>query len=192
MIGLQLAKKIGLTLEQCRSTFEPIACDATLSSIEELINGAFDGRDATMIIWQIHKISWCRVSGGRIVANEELNAAHWLELRAFNADEEIHLKRAGNKFNGRHAVDELGEGTYFADSFSRFWGEAAPSCDGCVRLVDRQRKLEMLLPVEECGAAWYGLLTRNYIGSDKATGLSGYADYRFVAIEPAEGGIDVG
>ena len=192
MRGLQLAKKIGLTLEQCCSTFEPITCDASLSSVEELINGKFDGRDATMIIWQIHKINWCKVLDGKLVSTEELNADYWLELRAFNADEEIHLKRSGNKFNGRYVADEIGDGTYFVDSFSRFWGEFDGESDGYVRLKDAQRKLEMNIPVEHVGAAWYGLLTRNYIGGDRATGLSGYADYRFVAIEPAEGGADIG
>ena len=39
---------------------------------------------------------------------------------------------------------------------------------------------------------WYGLLTRNYISSDKRTGFSGFSDYRFVAIEPAEEGADIG
>lgn len=192
MTGLQSAKKIGLTLEQCHSMVEPIACDASPQSIKNLIGKIFGGRDALMIIWQIHKITWCKIIGGRLVSTEALNPINWLELRAFNRDEEIHLKRAGDIFKGRHVLDELGDGTYFADSFSRLWGEAVDSTDGFVRLLDSRRKLEMTIPIEPRGVKWYGLLTRNYIASDPSTGLSGYADYRFVAIEPAEEGADIG
>ena len=192
MRGLQLAKQIGLTLDRCKTAFEPINCDGSLQSVEALIKDKFGARDASMIIWQIHKLSWCRVLDGRIDSTEELNVDHWLEFRVFNADEEIHAKRSTNGFNGRYAVDGRGADNDFVDSFSRLWGEKVSASDGCVRLKDAQRKLEMNVPVDDDSAAWYGLLTRNYVGSDKASGLSGYVDYRFVAIEPAEGGADIG
>ena len=46
----------------------------------------------------------------------------------------------------------------------------------------------MMIPSDDKGKKFYGLTTRNYIDSDKATGLSGYVDYRFVALESAQDG----
>ena len=158
-----------------------------MSAIERLIQSKAI-EDGAAVIWQVHRIDWCKLVGGRLVSSTELTPEHWLEFRIFNRDEEIHAKRFGNEFVGRYACDELGEGTYFADSFSRFWGERVDSSDGFVKLLDRKRKLCMEIPCEIDGAAWYGLLTRNYIDSDPATGLSGYVDYRFVSIEPAKEG----
>ena len=182
-----MARRVGLTREQCRHTSEPIACDVSLSAIERLIQSKAI-EDGAAVIWQVHRIDWCKLVGGRLVSSAELTPENRLEFRIFNRDEEIHAKRFGNEFVGRYAKDELGEDTYFADSFSRFWGERVDSSDGFVKLLDRKRKLCMEIPCEIDGAAWYGLLTRNYIDSDAATGLSGYVDYRFVSIEPAKEG----
>ena len=110
----------------------------------------------------------------------------------FNDTEELHLKRIENKFIGRYVADIEGKGNFYTDSFSRFWGENSGEVEGYIKLLDRQRKLYMEIPCTENNSKWYGLLTRNYIESDKLTGLSGYSDYRFVAIEPAEEGANIG
>ena len=191
MRGIQLAERIGLELKQCKSSIERVDCDISLPSVEALFASKLH-EPSTMIVWQIHRLDWCRVLEGRIVSTEELNVEAWLELRAFNADEEIHLKRAGDRFVGRYVVDELGDENYFVDSFARLWGERVGASDGYVRLKDASRKLEMNVPCDAGDADWYGLLTRNYIGSDRETGLSGYVDYRFVSIESAKGGADRG
>ncbi len=93
------------------------------------------------------------------------NFDEWLECRIFNRGAELHLKRDGNIFNGRLISDAEG--------------------DGWITLRDAPRKLSMEIPCDDGGKKFYGLTTRNYIDSDAATGLSGYVDYRFVAIESA-------
>ena len=187
MRGLKSAKRVGLVLEQCRHTSEPIRCDCELQAIERLVQDKMSS-DGAAVIWQVHRIDWCKLRGGRLESLEKLTPENWLEFRVFNDDEEIHAKRVGDQFVGRYARDELGESTYFADSFSRLWGERVDFSDGWIELKDRQRKLRLKVPCEDGTANWYGLKTRNYIDSDSETGLSGFVDYRFVSIEPAEGG----
>ncbi len=111
-----------------------------------------------------------------------------MECRIFNRAEELHLKRDGNNFSGRYVRDELGEGNFYVDSFARLWGENSSEDDGWITLLDAQRKISMTIPSDDKGKKFYGLTTRNYIDSDKATGLSGYVDYRFVALESAQDG----
>jgi len=83
-------------------------------------------------------------------------------------------------------VDDDGDDDFYVDSFSRLWGERTNSAGDWITLTDKPRKISMTLPCTFDDKKFYGLTTRNYIGSDEATGLSGYVDYRFVAIEPAD------
>lgn len=148
--------------------------------------------DANIVVWQIDRIIWGRWRAGHIelAPKETLQPGLWQEVRVFNEDEELHLRREGKGFHGRYRKDTptTEEGTPYVDSFSRFWGESdGTSAGGYVTLVDGQRKLRLVVPAEG-GVNRYGLQTRNYVGSDEKTGLSGYIDYRFVHIASAEEG----
>ena len=191
MRGLQLAKNAGLKLEKCESIVdEKVNCTLSLQEIESTLKKYLQS-SALVIVWQIQNIVWGKYENDQIKLNTEaeVNPNHWLECRIFNQNEEIHLKRKGNSLRGRYIRDdELGQGTFYVDSFSRLWGEEIGNSDGYIHLLDSERKLYMEVPCAEIGYKWYGLLTRNYIDSDSDTGLSGYIDYRFVAIEPAKDG----
>ena len=194
MRGLEIAKTIGLQLKQCKRNSQKLNCGCSLQSVGELIKSTMQTANGLIIIWQIHKITWGKLNNGQLSALEELQPENWLEFRIFNEDEEIHMKRAGNIFRGRYVRDEVGQDDYYVDSFARFWGDEEENSadDGYIHLLDEQRKLYMEIPCDEAGFTWYGLLTRNYIESDETTGLSGYVDYRFVAIEPAKEGAGIG
>ncbi len=151
--------------------------------------------DALVVIWQTHRIVWGRWQGGTLTLapHEETTPEYWQEIRAFNATEELRLRRDGDLFSGRYRKDEQDgskEGpTAYIDSFSRFWGKKEGDAENAyVTLIDHQRKLRLTIPVDDEGARWYGLETRNYVGSDEKTGLSGYIDYRFLGIFGAEEG----
>lgn len=192
MSGLKLAKKIGFQLCECKNILERVTCEISLSDIEKILAQNFKNPRAVFVAWQIQNIVWGNYDGKKLSARSEITPEHWLECRIFNAAEELHLKRLENKFSGRYISETDGAGNFYVDSFSRFWGENTGAADGFIKLLDRQRKLYMEIPCENKNAAWYGLLTRNYISSDENTGLSGYSDYRFVAIEPAEEGAKIG
>lgn len=184
MNGLDLAKKVGLKLETCKSFSERLEHSAT--DLEKILSQKITY--GIFVAWQIQSIVWGKFNGEKLLLKENLppNIEDWLECRIFNADEEIHLKRTGNNFVGRYIRDEAGVDTFYVDSFSRLWGKCTAAQDGWITLTDKPRKISMTLPCADGGKKFYGLRTRNYIGSDEATGLSGYIDYRFSAIESAD------
>ena len=179
MSGLDLAKE-KLQLRECKTFSERVECSP--QELEKILREKFL-HAANFVAWQIQSIIWGIFDGEKFLHAEDLH--DWLECRIFNAGEELHLKRDGNIFVGRYIRDEQGDGDFYVDSFARLWGEYSSAADGMITLVDTQRKLSMTIPCDDDGKKFYGLTTRNYLGSDDDTGLSGYVDYRFVALESA-------
>ena len=155
-------------------------------------------KEANVVVWQVHGITWGRWQNGslKLAGDAAKKCSLWLELRVFNEEEELHLKKSGDMWLGRWRKDGAGEATEYVDSISRFWGEmvaAADALEGYMKLEDAARKLKEILPQAEEHAKYYGLVTRSYIGYE-ATGQAGYADYRYVRIAAAdvEGGMEDG
>lgn len=155
-------------------------------------------KEANVVVWQVHGIVWgCWQNGSlKLAGDVAKNCSLWLELRVFNEEEELHLKKSGDLWLGRWRKDGAGEATEYVDSISRFWGEMVEAADlpeGYMKLEDAARKLKQILPQAEERAKYYGLVTRSYIGYE-ATGQAGYADYRYVRIAAAdvEGGMEDG
>lgn len=155
-------------------------------------------KEANVVVWQVHGIVWgCWQNGSlKLAGDVAKNCSLWLELRVFNEEEELHLKKSGDLWLGRWRKDGVGEATEYVDSISRFWGEMVEAADlpeGYMKLEDAARKLKQILPQAEEHAKYYGLVTRSYIGYE-ATGQAGYADYRYVRMAAAdvEGGMEDG
>lgn len=155
-------------------------------------------KEANVVVWQVHGIVWGRWQNGSLKLADDAakKCSLWLELRVFNEEEELHLKKSGDLWLGRWRKDGAGEATEYVDSISRFWGEMVEAADlpeGYMKLEDAARKLKQILPQAEEHAKYYGLVTRSYIGYE-ATGQAGYADYRYVRIAAAdvEGGMEDG
>lgn len=155
-------------------------------------------KEANVVVWQVHGIVWgCWQNGSlKLAGDVAKNCSLWLELRVFNEEEELHLKKSGDLWLGRWRKDGAGEATEYVDSISHFWGEMVEAADlpeGYMKLEDAARKLKQILPQAEEHAKYYGLVTRSYIGYE-ATGQAGYADYRYVRIAAAdvEGGMEDG
>ena len=156
-------------------------------------------KEASVVLWQVHGITWGRwLDGALHLAGETAKKpALWLELRVFNEEEELHLKKSGDSWRGRWRRDGAGETTEYIDSIARFWGKRVESAadvpEGYMKLEDTARKLTQTLPKVEESATYYGLVTRSYIGYE-ATGQAGYVDYRYVRIAAAdvEGGREHG
>lgn len=155
-------------------------------------------KEANVVVWQVHGITWGRWQNGslKLAGDAAKKCSLWLELRVFNEEEELHLKKSGDLWLGRWRKDGAGEATEYVDSISRFWGERVETADapeGYMKLEDAARKLKQILPQAEEHAKYYGLVTRSYIGYE-ATGQAGYADYRYVRIAAAdvEGGMEDG
>ena len=145
-------------------------------------------KEANVVVWQVHGITWGRWQNGslKLAGDAAKKCSLWLELRVFNEEEELHLKKSGDLWLWRK--DGVGEATEYVDSISRFWGEMVEAADlpeGYMKLEDAARKLKQILPQAEERAKYYGLVTRSYLGYE-ATGQAGYADYRYVRIAAAD------
>ena len=183
MSGLDLAKEVGLQACAGKVHSERVEFSST-EALMTFLQAKFS--QAVFVLWQVQSILWGKFDGEKLLLkdNRQPNFDDCLECRLFNRQAELHLKRSEENFVGRYIRDGDGEETFYADSFSRLWGERKISSDGWITLCDAERKLSMTIPCDD-GKKFYGLLTRNYIGSDDATGLSGYVDYRFVALDSA-------
>ena len=173
--------------------FHGVRASISMEALAKLAGEWMHG-EADVILWQMHRITWGTWDGKafRFLA-DDVRAEEILEVRIFNREEELRLHPNEDEFLGRYlrdvAEDAAGDKGDYIDSFSRLWGcKASVSPEGFVELRDENRKLSMTVPYHGDAekADWYGLTTRNYIASDEKTGLSGYSDSRFVAIEPAQ------
>ena len=187
MDGLETVKRVGLKIDECKKIFAPVRCEISLQSAEKILNEKFCQPNGIFVAWQIQSVVFGKFENGKLKLKNALpEVENFLECRIFNDGEELHLKKIGGEFCGRYVREEEGSGDFFADSFSRFWGEFQGAENDFVKLVDEERKICLEIPTE-IKAKYYGLLTRNYIGFDEETGLGGYVDYRFVKI----GGADI-
>lgn len=146
-------------------------------------------KTANLVFWLRSQILWGSWDGAQLQLADKivLNETQILEVRAFNENEELHLYRKENGYEGRYVCDGQGPIQCHVDSLSRLWGHRIDYADGYAVLIDEERFLKLTVPCTE-KADYYGLVTRNYIEADPVTGQAGYRDYRFVRIEAAEGG----
>ena len=145
--------------------------------------------NSIVVVWQIHNVIWGRYQNNKLELLDGTRSANFYqEIRVFNEVEELHLIKIDDEFLGRYIKDGTGQEVRYVDSFSRFWGEKYIIKDGFIELRDIGRKISLKIPFDEkfSDAKYLGLTTRNYIGSDENTGLSGYIDYRFLSISSAE------
>ena len=185
MMGQEQEKK-SLDVQELQCHREMVTIEASEASLLACLRQYFP-EHGSLMIWAMQTVTAGIWDGKDLtLADDDVKAADVLELRLFNPDSELHLKRVDDTFVGRYVRDSQGAGTQVVDSFSRLWGEQQPlaSSDGFLRLLDAPRKLTLTVPcVDFIGTDRYlGLTTRNYIGYEKETGLAGYADMRFVSI----------
>ena len=196
-MSIELALEDQMCIQQGSSERLAVSLERNETALYEKLE-TLGMKEANVVVWQVHGITWGRWQNGslKLAGDAAKKCSLWLELRVFNEEEELHLKKSGDLWLGRWRKDGAGEATEYVDSISRFWGErveAADAPEGYMKLEDAARKLKQILPQAEEHAKYYGLVTRSYIGYE-ATGQAGYADYRYVRIAAAdvEGGMEDG
>ena len=67
-------------------------------------------KEANVVVWQVHGITWgCWQNGSlKLAGDVAKNCSLWLELRVFNEEEELHLKKSGDLWLGRWRKDGAG------------------------------------------------------------------------------------
>lgn len=119
---------------------------------------------------------------------EELAEKYLVQLRIFNADEELYLQKQGAGYYLQYINDAAGsKAVPTVDSVSQFFGHrvAGEVPQGFVKLWEAGRKIKIVLPAAK-QADEYKLLTRSYVQFDEQTGQAGYAYYRWLDIVPVE------
>lgn len=196
-MSIELALEDRMCIRQGSSERRPLSLARSEAALCEKLE-ELGMKEGAVVVWQVQGIAWGRWQGGslKLAGDAAKKCSLWLELRVFNEEEELRLKKSGDLWIGRWRRDGAGETTEYVDSISRFWGERAEAADapeGYMELEDAARKLKQILPQVEERAKYYGLVTRSYIGYEE-TGQAGYADYRYVRIAAAdvEGGMEDG
>ena len=192
-MSIELTQK-ALEIRSVQTTVETAAIPADEAALSNLLR-RHGVAAATVILWQVERIRCGRWSDGAFSFPDgaALRMEHVLELRAFNADSELHLTRRNDGLAGRFRRDGAGETAAYVDSMARLWGSCADADADWMTLRDADRKLELRLPVtEEMRTAradgkpvFAGLVTRSYIGIH-ATGQAGYVDHRYHSIVSAD------
>ncbi len=192
--GIELALD-QLTMEEgLRFRIDNIMYDKTEASLCDALQHYLRS-PSLVVVWQMQSIIWGRWQDGALVWADfkDVFAPGWLEVRAFNEMEELHLREYNGVLKGRYLRDGDGSETVsYVDSFSRLWGQVSEKTasgeNGFVILEDDERKIQLCVPYDGMPAKWLGLQTRNYVGTEPKTGQSGYVDYRFVKISSADAG----
>lgn len=158
-----------------------------INNIEEYILNHFnDG--AIIVTWQFNQIAWGLLKNGKIIFLDmtEWNIDLCQEFRVFDTDKEIYLVKNINEFIGRMRKDGEGAETKFIDSVAPMWGCSAENNGDFCKLKDVSRKLSLTIPADIPAGKYCGLVTRNYVVTDNESGLSGYGDYRYLALQEIE------
>ncbi|TYZ22929.1 type III-D CRISPR-associated protein Csx19 [Selenomonas ruminis] len=190
-MGFELAKNKLQKQDICSSRMPLVHIERNESALTELLAKKIKA-PACLVVWALHAVTFGCWDGAKLtLQNNQVEIADIIEMRVFNAQEEVHLLQVDEYFEGRYICDDdSGSPQEVIDSFSRFWGEcespeSVTDRDMYIELKDASRKLTLNIPVSKGskGGKYYGLTTRNYIGYDRTTGLAGYADQRFVSID---------
>lgn len=189
-MGQDLAEK-SLKVREFQCQREMVTIEASTANLIACLKQYFP-EQSSLMVWAMQAVSAGHWDGSRLIfANEEIKINDILEIRVFTLDSELHLKRADERFTGRYVKDLDGDDTQVVDSFSRLWGEQRDEgeLDGYLHLIDDSRKIRLTVPYDGPREQnrYFGLVTRNYIGYEKETGLAGYVDMRFISINPAKG-----
>jgi len=189
-MGMDLAKSPLKLFSVQTARTNDLCCKLEMEELVGQINGHMH-HDSTVICWMMNRIIWGTWKNGafELVDGSKLELSYLLEMRVFNNQEELLLKKQNAQLTGRYVSDEGTKSEEVVDTISRLWGTNKGSHieKGIAMLKDDERKLCLQIPMEEA-AEYYGLITRNYIDSDARTGQSGYVDYRYLEIATAEEG----
>lgn len=162
-----------------------------LSSWSELnqLVGSFI-QDGRMVAYLNFKVAIGKIRQGRLefYGNEEFDPKYLLQLRVFDQDKELHIRRKGeHRFLLRYRTDGEGEPVEAVEAYQMLWGRSRDDVPGWVRLSEK-RGVELILPwdrtLKKGSRLW--LRTRNYIGYNEETQQAGYLDSRFIEFVPEE------
>lgn len=177
----------GLKIESVYSTKNPsfVKWNGDLQSV---LQAHLKPQDYKVVAFCMDKVMLGYINAGccNIVfpAGNELNEKYLLELHVFNGEQELLVRKTNGMLKVRNIVDSTTENDNekidCVDDCSKIFGCPVEFRDGFVTLVEAERKFSLMVPAYKQADCF--LVTRSYIVSDEATGLSGYGYYRYLDI----------
>lgn len=175
---------INLTASKKEVATKPLLSLTEQELIQLLNEKLHNPQDTMLMFWQANAVY------SAILQQQNLNysqqspyiAEHILEIRAFNASEELYIKRTYAGFTWRYRLDTPGNTQEYLDSAARIWGELAinkqtPQAFTCYK--DTGRRISLCIPCP-LKSKYAELLTRSYIEYDSNTNQAYYSDYRYL------------
>ena len=174
-----------LVLTERKSKIEEVFL--TSKAMDILVDKANAGMEYQVVAHCVNeiKMGWYKDGSFIFADGDSVNDAYLQQMRVFNDNEEILIKKTGHNYWVRKISDTCGSDVKTVDSTSTIFGKRADSNnlpDDFVMVYEPGRKVKLILPVKEKSEK-YCVTTRSYITYDDNTGQSGYGYYRYVAIE---------
>jgi CRISPR-associated protein (TIGR03984 family) len=183
MGGLELVPLLSRTEQKCKAI-------NTWQELEQLVGGFL--QNGQVVAYLYYKVLIGKVDQGRLefYNEEKFNPQYLLQLRIFNQDRELHIRRKdASRFLLRYRLDDIGVPIEAVEACQVLWGrssEVASLQTGWVRLSEK-RGVELILPCNKTPrkGSRFWLKTRNYIGYNDLH-QAGYIDCRFVEFRAEE------
>ncbi len=140
-----------------------------------------------------HTVSIGKFNGDfQTYPGREISLKHLLDIRVFNKDEEVYIRRRGGKgFNWRYRRDEEGSDCDVVDIHQVLWGTDVEELQNGWNRVFEARGTELIVPFKNKDLKIddkqnrIKILTRHYI--DYKNHQAGYADARMVKFTLPDG-----
>lgn len=168
---------------QCTSVVSSVKNSVASSVADIIAKDCQQDTDYKVVAIMMHRVAFGKLQNNVItLAEGKLEEKFLLELRLFNAEQEIYAIKSENGFDVRNICDNCGEAVEVVDTLSNFFGDNTNKvADGYAELYEEGRKIRMVVPASE-KAEHYALKTRSYITYDKDTKQAGFGYYRFLDI----------
>jgi CRISPR-associated protein (TIGR03984 family) len=131
-----------------------------------------------------YKVLFGRLTADKLIfyENECFEPRYLLELRAFDENEELRLKRRNGKFFWRRRNDGIGKPCELVEAKQLLWGKLSDTNAEGWQLLEEERGFSLIVPYSggKVGQR-LAIQTRNYIEYNEL-GQAGYADSRLMRL----------
>jgi CRISPR-associated protein (TIGR03984 family) len=155
--------------------------------LQEFISGYFS--EGLVLAYLNYKVLFGRFTVDKMVfyEKERFEPRYLLELRAFDASKELHLKRRNDQFFWRWRNDGVGEPCELVEAEQLLWGKLSKiDQKKNWQRLEEERGFSLIVPYSG-GAIGRRLAirTRNYIDYNQL-GQAGYVDSRLVSLKEVQ------
>jgi CRISPR-associated protein (TIGR03984 family) len=144
---------------------------------------------STIVCWLFDRLIWGVIDANGNISYSDQNfngpdTADIMELRVFNENKEIYLRRSGDTFLGRMRTDSQGNNCQVVNTNNYLWGSTG-KINSEYTFLSEDNGMQLNIPGNYPGVSpenRVNLIIRNYIDYNERH-MAGYVDARFVKLE---------